>query len=142
MNDTLDTVAEVGGVKGGRRRHQQQRQQPSAGRRHWQSPSGPSAAAAAAAAASRARLLLKSTTLPPPLPQPPQHFNAIRMPFSAELALDMDGKVPGNINYAANPELKGLTTGQVMDRWGWGWGWLGARPVHSRGLPSTREGRG
>jgi hypothetical protein len=42
------------------------------------------------------------------------------MPFSAELALDMDGKCPGNINYAANPELKGLTTGQVMDRWDWG----------------------
>lgn len=32
----------------------------------------------------------------------------------------MDGKRPGNINYAANPELEGLSTGQVMDRWGVG----------------------
>jgi hypothetical protein len=45
-----------------------------------------------------------------------QHFNAIRLPFSAELALDLDGKHPGNIDYSANPELQGLTTGQVMDR--------------------------
>ncbi|GBF95880.1 1,4-beta-glucanase [Raphidocelis subcapitata] len=45
-----------------------------------------------------------------------EHFNAVRLPFSCELALDMDGKRPGNINYAANPELQGLTTGQVMDR--------------------------
>lgn len=45
-----------------------------------------------------------------------QHFNAIRMPFSCELALDLDGKRPDNINYGANPGLEGLTTGQVMDR--------------------------
>lgn len=45
-----------------------------------------------------------------------QHFNAIRMPFSAELALNMDSRQPGNIDYAANPDLQGLTTGQVMDR--------------------------
>ncbi|KAF8072699.1 Endoglucanase [Scenedesmus sp. PABB004] len=44
------------------------------------------------------------------------HFNAVRLPFSAELALNMDARRPGNIDYAANPELKGLTTGQVMDR--------------------------
>ena len=35
---------------------------------------------------------------------------------SAELALNMDAKFPGNIDYGANPELQGLTTGQVMDR--------------------------
>lgn len=45
-----------------------------------------------------------------------QHFNAIRCPFSAELALNMDARQPGNIDYAANPDLQGLTTGQVMDR--------------------------
>lgn len=45
-----------------------------------------------------------------------QHFNAIRMPFSAELALNMESRQPGNIDYAANPDLQGLTTGQVMDR--------------------------
>jgi hypothetical protein len=46
-----------------------------------------------------------------------QHFNAIRMPFSAELALNMEQRQPGNIDYAANPDLQGLNTGQVMDRW-------------------------
>lgn len=45
-----------------------------------------------------------------------QHFNAIRMPFSAELALNMEQKQPGNIDYGANPDLAGLSTGQVMDR--------------------------
>ena len=45
-----------------------------------------------------------------------QHFNAIRMPFSCELALNMEERHPGNIDYAANPDLQGLTTGQVMDR--------------------------
>jgi hypothetical protein len=45
-----------------------------------------------------------------------QHFNAIRLPFSAELALNLDARQPGNIDYGANPELQGLTTGQVMDR--------------------------
>lgn len=44
------------------------------------------------------------------------HFNAIRLPFSCELALDMDGKRPDNINYGVNAALEGLTTGQVMDR--------------------------
>lgn len=45
-----------------------------------------------------------------------QHFNAVRMPFSAELALNMESRRPGNIDYGANPDLQGLTTGQVMDR--------------------------
>jgi hypothetical protein len=45
-----------------------------------------------------------------------QHFNAIRLPFSCELALNMDARQPGNIDYSANPELQGLTTGQVVDR--------------------------
>jgi chitinase len=45
-----------------------------------------------------------------------KHFNSIRLPFSAELALNMDSRKPGNIDYAANPELKGLTSGQVMDK--------------------------
>lgn len=45
-----------------------------------------------------------------------QHFNAVRMPFSCELALNMDNRRPGNIDYSANPELEGLTTGQVVDR--------------------------
>lgn len=45
-----------------------------------------------------------------------QHFNAIRMPFSAELALNMEARQPGNIDYGANPDLQGLNTGQVMDR--------------------------
>eukprot|EP00775_Hariotina_reticulata_P006321 gene6321-6556_t len=45
-----------------------------------------------------------------------KHFNAIRLPFSAELALNMDSRKPGNIDYAANPKLKGLTSGQVMDK--------------------------
>jgi hypothetical protein len=45
-----------------------------------------------------------------------QHFNAIRLPFSAELALNLDARRPGNIDYGANPDLQGLTTGQVMDR--------------------------
>jgi endoglucanase len=44
-----------------------------------------------------------------------QHFNAIRMPFSCELALDLDGKRPDNINYGVNPGLEGLTTGACMD---------------------------
>lgn len=47
-----------------------------------------------------------------------QHgFNAIRLPFSADLALNMDARQPGNIDYSANPDLQGLTAGQVMDRW-------------------------
>jgi aryl-phospho-beta-D-glucosidase BglC (GH1 family) len=46
-----------------------------------------------------------------------QHFNAVRLPFSAELALNMEQRRPGNINYDANPELRDLTTGQVMDRY-------------------------
>lgn len=46
-----------------------------------------------------------------------QHrFNAVRLPCSAELALNMDARQPGNIDYSANPELQGLTTGQVVDR--------------------------
>lgn len=45
-----------------------------------------------------------------------QHFNALRVPFSCELALNMDARQPGNIDYGANPELQGLTTGQVFDR--------------------------
>ena len=43
-------------------------------------------------------------------------FNCLRVPFSAELALDLDGKRPGNIDASANPDLAGLTTGQVLDR--------------------------
>jgi endoglucanase len=43
-------------------------------------------------------------------------FNAIRMPFSCELALDLEGKRPTNINYAVNPDLQGLTTGEVIDK--------------------------
>lgn len=45
-----------------------------------------------------------------------QHFNAVRIPFSAELALNMESRQPGNIDYAANPDLQGFNTGQVMDR--------------------------
>lgn len=64
-----------------------------------------------------------------------QHnFNAIRLPFSAELALNMDNRKPGNIDYSANPELKGLTTGQVVDR-------LAAQTTHFIcHMPSTEYG--
>lgn len=45
-----------------------------------------------------------------------QHrFNALRVPFSAEFALDMDGCKPTNCNYHANPELQGKSSGQMMD---------------------------
>jgi len=43
-------------------------------------------------------------------------FNAIRMPFSCELALDMEGKKPTSLNTWANKELVGVTSGQLMDR--------------------------
>lgn len=45
-----------------------------------------------------------------------QQFNALRIPFSAELAEAPEARVPTNINYGANPELQGMTSGQVMDR--------------------------
>lgn len=37
------------------------------------------------------------------------------MPFSCELALNLDARRPANIDYAANPQLEGLTTGAVLD---------------------------
>ena len=46
---------------------------------------------------------------PPATHHPPTHP-------SAALALNLDARWPGNIDAAANPELAGLTTGQVMDR--------------------------
>ncbi len=33
-------------------------------------------------------------------------FNALRIPFSAELALHMDERVGDNINYGENPDLE------------------------------------
>ena len=40
-------------------------------------------------------------------------FNALRVPFSCELASRMDARHPGGLNDHANPDLKGLTSGQV-----------------------------
>lgn len=44
-----------------------------------------------------------------------QRFNAIRLPFSAEMAEKMDTLIPTGIDYKLNPDLKGKTAGQVMD---------------------------
>jgi endoglucanase len=41
-------------------------------------------------------------------------FNAVRVPFSLDLALDLS-QMPASINYAANPDLQGKTCGEVMD---------------------------
>jgi endoglucanase len=43
------------------------------------------------------------------------NFNAIRVPFSAEVALDLDGKKCTSINTTANPNMIGWTTGKLMD---------------------------
>lgn len=45
-----------------------------------------------------------------------QGVNMIRFPMSVEMALDMDASVPDHINYDQNPDLRGLTSGQVMDK--------------------------
>jgi len=37
------------------------------------------------------------------------------VPFSCELALNLDGRKPGNIDYSANPQLQGLSSGAVLD---------------------------
>jgi len=42
-------------------------------------------------------------------------FNALRVPFSCELALNLDARTPTNIDYGANPQLKGLSSGAVLD---------------------------
>lgn len=42
-------------------------------------------------------------------------FNALRIPFSCELALNLDARFPTNIDYGANPQLKGLSSGAVLD---------------------------
>ncbi|CAL6074231.1 cellulase_1 [Hexamita inflata] len=50
-----------------------------------------------------------------------QGYNAIRVPFACDFALNLDGKRPLNsdgssaINYNQNPKLVGLTSGQVLD---------------------------
>ena len=41
-------------------------------------------------------------------------FNALRIPFSCELAKQLDSRQPGGMNDHANPDLKGLTSGQVI----------------------------
>ena len=43
-------------------------------------------------------------------------FNALRVPFSAELALGLDTIKPTAINYSVNPSLQGLTAGKLFDR--------------------------
>ena len=42
-------------------------------------------------------------------------LNALRVPFSAELALGLDTIRPSNIDFAQNPHLQGLTAGQQLD---------------------------
>ena len=42
-------------------------------------------------------------------------FNALRVPFSAELALGLDTIRPTNIDFSQNPHLQGLTAGQQLD---------------------------
>lgn len=42
-------------------------------------------------------------------------FNAVRIPFSCELALNLDARSPTNIDYGANPQLKGMSSGAVLD---------------------------
>jgi len=42
-------------------------------------------------------------------------FNALRVPFSCELALNLGCRKPGNIDYGANPQLAGLSSGAVLD---------------------------
>jgi hypothetical protein len=42
-------------------------------------------------------------------------FNALRVPFSCELALNLDARRPTNINYGANPQLEGMTSGALLD---------------------------
>jgi endoglucanase len=37
------------------------------------------------------------------------------VPFSCELALNLDARRPTNINYGANPQLEGMTSGAVLD---------------------------
>jgi endoglucanase len=45
----------------------------------------------------------------------PCGFNALRVPFSCELALNLDARKPTNIDYGANPQLSGLSSGAVLD---------------------------
>ncbi|CAL6099266.1 Conserved_hypothetical protein [Hexamita inflata] len=44
-----------------------------------------------------------------------QGFNAIRVPFTADLALNLETTKLGYIDYDLNPNLKGLTPGQILD---------------------------
>ena len=51
-----------------------------------------------------------------------QGFNALRIPFACDFALDLDGKQPVNpdgsgpaIDYKLNPALIGMSSGQVLD---------------------------
>lgn len=103
MEATLDIAAQVGAGKGGGAAEVGVRAGEASAWRRRSTPHVSGASTQHAAA-------------PPAHTHRPQHFNAIRMPFSCELALDLDGKAPDNINYGTNPTLQGLSTGAVMDR--------------------------
>lgn len=45
-------------------------------------------------------------------------FNALRIPFSVQLALAMDTTTPPENQVAGDPTLKGLTCGAILDRYG------------------------
>ncbi len=65
-------------------------------------------------------------------------FNALRIPFSCELAKQLDSRQPGGMNDHANPDLKGLTSGQVILTTG-----ICATSVHSLMMQfeCSRQGR-
>jgi endoglucanase len=42
-------------------------------------------------------------------------FNALRIPFSAQMGLSLSTLQPTSINYNANPDLQGLNSAQVLD---------------------------
>ena len=43
-------------------------------------------------------------------------FNALRIPFSVKLALDLDGTFPKADFVGGDPTLAGLASGQILDR--------------------------
>ena len=44
-----------------------------------------------------------------------EKFNAVRLPFPCDLALNLDGITPSGIDFSMNPELEGLSSGKVLD---------------------------
>lgn len=43
-------------------------------------------------------------------------FNGIRVPLSLDMVLNPNARYPNSINYNENPDLQGLTSIQVLDK--------------------------